>query len=205
MRIPTERQKEILEFIDIYIAKNKYPPTIREISGHFGISVRGAYDHLRALKKKGIIRTDPNRSRSIEIVGADDANGERAFSLRKVPVLGTVAAGAPILSAENFEGTVSLPSAYLHAPGDYFALKVRGDSMIGAGILDGDVAIIRHQPTASSGQIVVAMVDESVTLKRFFKEQNRVRLQAENTKYPPLFTRDVRILGTLSHLIRNYE
>lgn len=205
MRKLTDRQKEILLFIEGYIQENKYPPTIREISVHFSMTVRGAYDHLRALKKKGVIHTDSNRSRSIEVVAEEAPEVLRSTVVRQVPILGTVAAGVPILSQENFEGTVSLPSHYLRTSDKYFALKVRGDSMTDAGIVDGDVAIIRHQPVAKSGDIVVAMVDEAVTLKRFYKEQHRVKLQAENPKYPPIFTRDVRILGTLAHLIRNYE
>jgi repressor LexA len=199
----TERQKEILSFIEQFINKNKYPPTIREISQNYGISVRGAYDHLKALKKKGAIQTDSYRSRSIGIIEREQKTEDEL--LVEVPVLGTVAAGVPILSDENYEGTVTLPGAFLQSKGSYFALKVRGDSMIDAGIMDGDMAIIRHQQTANTGQIVVAMVDEAVTLKRFYQERNRVKLEAENPNYPPIFTRNIRILGILAHLLRTYE
>jgi repressor LexA len=199
----TARQKEILHFIEQFIQKNKYPPTIREISQNYNISVRGAYDHLKALKKKGAIQTDSYRSRSIGIVDTSEKEDEEP--LVEVPVLGTVAAGLPILSQENYEGTVTLPGALLQTKGDYFALKVRGDSMVDAGIMDGDMAIIRHQQIAHTGQIVVAMVDEAVTLKRFYQERNRVMLKAENQDYPPIFTRNIRILGTLAHILRTYE
>ncbi|NCN06034.1 MAG: transcriptional repressor LexA [Spirochaetales bacterium] len=203
MRAMTQRQKEVLSFIEHFIRDSKYPPTIREISDHFGISVRGAYDHVKALKKKGIIQTDSYRSRSIGVLG--NKNEEPLEEVRKIPILGTVAAGLPILSEENYDGTVDLPNQLLGPKGEYFALRVRGDSMVGVGIMDGDVAIVKHQRTADSGQIVVAMVNEAVTLKRFFREQNRVKLQAENPQYPPLFTREIRILGTLAHLLRTYE
>lgn len=205
MKRLTERQKQVLVFIQEYILSNKYPPTIRDISEHFSISVRGAYDHLKALKKKGVITTDSNRSRSIEIVSEAAPEELKNRKLRQIPVLGTVAAGVPILSQENFEGSIGLPATLLKGPSEYFALRVRGDSMIDAGIVDGDLAVIRHQPNAESGDIVVAMVDEAVTLKRFFKERQRVKLQAENQNYPPIFTRDVKILGRLAHIIRNYE
>lgn len=204
MKVLTKRQQEILAFIEAFISKAKYPPTIREISAHFGISVRGAYDHLKALKKKGVINIDSNRSRSIGIVG-DSPSDENSLPLRHVPLLGTVAAGVPILSTENYNGSVSVPAKFLRSNHEYFALEVRGDSMINAGILEGDIAIIRHQRQAENGQIVVAMLEEAVTLKKFFKEQQRVKLVAENPEYPPIYTRNVSILGTLAHLVRKYE
>jgi len=119
-------------------------------------------------------------------------------------VLGRVAAGLPLLAEENLEGTVKLPRDFVKR-GPHFALHVTGDSMRDAGIIDGDIAVFRQQQTAENGDIVVAMVDEAVTLKRFFKEKNRVRLQAENSDYPPIFTQNVRVLGRLAHLIRRYE
>jgi repressor LexA len=199
MKNLTNRQKEILGFIEAFIDENKYPPTIREVSDNFSMSVRGAYDHLQALKKKGVIHTDSNRSRSIEIVSE-----ETEEMVRSVPILGTVAAGMPIMSQENFEGSIPIPTGLLKR-GEYFALRVRGDSMINAGIMEGDLAIVHQQQVADNGQIVVAMVDDAVTLKRFFKERNRVRLQAENAAYPSIYTRDLRVLGVLSHIFRNYE
>jgi repressor LexA len=204
MRPLTRRQEEVLSFIAGFIKHNKYPPTIREISDNFSISVKGAYDHVKALEKKGVIRCDTNRSRAIEILDGDLDDGDAPPTTQMIPVLGNVAAGAPLLAEENFEGTVAVPAEYV-AAANHFALNVHGDSMTGAGIMNGDLAIIRQQPTAENGDIVVAMVDDAVTLKRFFRESSRVQLKAENPEYPPIYTREVRILGKLVHLMRSYE
>ena len=200
MKAPTSRQTEVLDFLKAFLSGHKYPPTIREIAAHFGISVKGAYDHVKALEKKGLIACDNNRSRAIEII---ETQSDSDDIQRQVPLLGHVAAGMPLFAEENNEGSLSLPASMVGS-GDVFALRVEGESMIGAGIMDGDVAVFAHQPNAENGQIVVAMVDEAVTLKRFYKEKNRVRLQAENPAYPPLYTADVRILGRLVALVRSY-
>ncbi len=202
MRPITRRQQEVLDFISSYIRENKYPPTIREISEHFSISVKGAHDHVKALEKKEIIKCDSKRSRAIEVLNTAVKDAP-VDEVREVPLLGNVAAGTPLLAMENREGSVKVPASYLRNR-DYFALHVQGNSMIGAGILDGDVAIIAQQPVAENGDIVVAMVEEAVTLKRFYREANRVQLKAENPSYPPIYTRDVRILGKLVHIVRSY-
>lgn len=200
MKAITKRQSEVLSYIKVFIHNHKFPPTFREISEGFSISVKGAYDHVKALEKKRFIKLDNNRSRTIEVLD-DEAETDRTVD---VPLLGNVAAGVPLLAEENLEGTVKLPQDFVrHGP--HFALHVKGDSMLGAGIMDGDVAVFRQQQTAENGDIVVAMVDEAVTLKRFFREKNRVRLQAENPAYPPIFTQNVRVLGRLAHLIRRYD
>lgn len=183
-----------------FLAVHKYPPTIREIGHHFGISVKGAYDHVKALEKKGVIACNHNRSRAIEIIESSSQGEPEHIA---VTLLGHVAAGMPLFAEENNDGTLSLPAS-LVGSGDAFALTVEGDSMSGAGIMDGDIAVFSHQSVAENGQIVVAMVDEAVTLKRFYKEKNRVRLQSENPAYPPLYTSDVKILGRLSAVIRSY-
>lgn len=202
MKSPTKRQEEVLEFIKDYLSENKFPPTIREIANHFEISVKGAYDHIKALEKKGYIRCNQNRSRAIEVLNASPDEEERVL---QIPILGKVAAGTPIFAEENLEGTVNMPVEFLRK-GTHFALRVHGDSMIGAGIMDGDLAIIHQQATAENGQIVVAMTeDDAVTLKRFFRERNRIKLQAENPKYNPLFSQNVRILGRLVNVIRRYD
>ncbi len=201
MRPITNRQTEVLEYIKAFITTHHFPPTMREISEHFSISVKGAYDHVKALEKKSYLRTDNNRSRTIEVIGHDDGEQDQ---LVEVPILGNVAAGVPLLAEENLEGTLRFPAEQL-GRGTYFALHVQGDSMRDAGIVDGDLAIFRQQPVASNGDIVVAMVEDAVTLKRFYKEKNRVRLQAENPAYPPIFTQNVRLLGKLSRLVRRYE
>lgn len=200
----TDRQREVLEFIKRYIAGHKYPPTIREISEYFGISVKGAYDHVKALERKEYIHSNNNRSRTIEVVGFDDEeDGDGRVVM--VPILGNVAAGRPLLAEENRDGSVAVPQQYVKYATPHFALNVRGDSMRDAGIIDGDIAVFAQQQTARNGDIVVAMMEDAYTLKRFFKEKNRVRLQAENPEYPPIYTQNVRILGRLVHLLRNYE
>jgi repressor LexA len=200
MRELTKRQKEILDFIRSFIRNHKYPPTIREIAGRFEISVKGAYDHVKALEKKGQIRCDLGRSRAIEIL--EEAKDEP--EVVEVPLIGHVAAGVPLLAEENWDGTVRVSSENLNG-GKHFALRVQGDSMEGAGILDGDTAIFEQKQIADNGDIVVAVInDEAVTLKRFYQEQNRIKLKAENPVYPPIYTQNVRVLGKLSCIIRNY-
>ncbi len=199
MKSLTQRQQEVLDFIAGFVEDHAYPPTIREIADRFDISVKGAYDHVKALEKKGKLKLGENRSRALEIVAKE--RPER--SVIDLPLLGAVAAGKPILADENFAGTVPVPAELVrHAP--CFALTVRGDSMKDAGIFNGDIAIIEERQSADNGEIVVAMLDDSVTLKRFFRENNRVKLVAENAAYSPIYTQDVRIVGRLRGLIRKY-
>ena len=175
---------------------------MREISEHFGISVKGGYDHVKALARKKVIRCNPNRSRALEVV---ETEREPPAAVHAVPLLGKVAAGKPLFVEENFEGTVELPAAFVSG-GKYFALNVSGDSMNDAGIHDGDTAIIRYQTDAENGDIVVALVDEeAVTLKRFYRKSNAVELRPENPRFHPIFSQNVRILGRLACLIRRYE
>jgi len=201
MKELTARQKEVLSYIAEYLRKHSYPPTIREIADNFGISVKGAHDHITALRKKGHLKQADKRPRTM---GLTHAVKEDSSSLVEVPILGSVAAGAPILAEENFNGNIVLHRSMLKKNKKYFALKIKGDSMSGAGILEGDTAIIEKQNTVRNGEIAVAVIDEAVTLKRFFKESARIRLQAENPAYKPIYSNDVRILGRLSGIIRNY-
>jgi len=203
MKELTKRQKEVLSFIAGYIKSHPYPPTIRDIADHFGISVKGAYDHITALKRKNYLKQDGKRSRTIELVHSKV--DEDLGTVAKIPIVGTVAAGAPILSEENWEGTITLHQSMLKKNRTYFAVRVRGDSMSGAGIMDGDMAIIEKRNVVESGEIAVAVVDDAVTLKRFFKEKNRVKLQAENPNYNPIYCQDVRLLGRLAQIVRYYK
>jgi len=197
----TKRQEEVLTFIVDFINLSKYPPTMREIASNFQITVNGAYDHVKALEKKGKIHCDVNRSRAIGII----KEKENLEELIEVPLLGNVAAGKPLFSEENFDGFIKIPSSSLSI-GTHFALIVRGDSMQDIGIMDGDTAVMVYRQTAEDGDIIVAMVnDEAVTLKRFYKEKNRIKLKAENPVYPPIYSQNVRILGKLQYLIRSYE
>ncbi|MDR2738681.1 MAG: transcriptional repressor LexA [Treponema sp.] len=204
MKELTLRQRDVLDFITEHIKAHAYPPTMREIGEHFVISVKGAYDHVEALRKKGFIKLGDKRSRTIEIIKTKKDAGTDGTLIIEVPLLGTVAAGRPILSEENREGAIPIHYSLLKKNSHYFALKVRGDSMIEAGIMDGDIAVIEKQESAENREIVVALVDEAVTLKRFFKESTRVRLEPENSNYKPIYTQNARILGRLAHIIRSY-
>jgi repressor LexA len=199
MKQLTARQKEILDFLTSFIEKNSYPPTVRETAKAFSISIKGAYDHIKALEKKGVIKLQENRSRALEIVSKKSGSD----SVDEIPLLGAIAAGNPILAEENWMGTVRVPSDLTRSD-TCFALRVQGDSMRDAGIRSGDLAIIEQRPTAENGEIVAALIEDSATLKRFFKENNRIRLQAENPDYAPIYTQDVRILGALRAIIRSY-
>jgi repressor LexA len=201
MRNLTTRQRETLDFIRAFLDENGFPPTVREVAEQFGISVKGSYDHMKALEKKGFLQGHLGRSRAIRLIRTDE---EDEHASRHVPILGSVAAGSPLFAEGNLEGNVDVPASMLSGGGDYFALNVKGDSMMSAGILDGDLAVIRHQSTAENGEIVVAMVEDSVTLKRLYVESNRVQLKSENENYPPIYTQDVRILGKLACVIRKY-
>jgi len=202
MKKPTERQKEVLDFIAGYINTHTYPPTIREVADNFSISVKGAHDHLAALKKKGLLKQGDKRSRTMELV----RTGEEDEGFAEIPILGTVAAGRPILSIENMDGSIKLHRSVIRNGGKYFALRVKGDSMEEAGIMNGDTAVIEQSDTVRNGEIAVVMLDDdAVTLKTFYRENNRIRLQPENSKYSPLFcSRDVRVLGRLAHILRSY-
>jgi repressor LexA len=199
MKELTARQKEVLSFIAEYIRDHSYPPTIREMAEYFEISVKGAHDHVTALKKKGCLKQANNRCRTMELVGHN-----RPGSCIEIPLLGTVAAGQPILSEENWDGTITMHQSMLKKNKQYFALKVRGDSMSGAGIMDGDTAVIEKQHTVRNGEIGVAVVDEAVTLKRIYRESTRIRLQPENPAYKPIYSQNVKILGRLARVIRSY-
>ncbi|GHV25082.1 LexA repressor [Spirochaetia bacterium] len=200
----TERQQEVLNFVSEYKKTHTYSPTIREMADYFSISVKGAHDHISALKKKGLIRQEIKRSRTIELIKtAEEAgNSEQTVS---IPLLGSVAAGKPILAEENLDGFVVLHRSMLKKNRDYFALRVRGDSMEGKGIMDGDTAIIEKRETVKNGEIAVIMVDDAVTIKTFYRESARIRLQPANPKYPPIYySQDLRVLGRLAHIVRSY-
>ncbi len=196
----TKRQEEILAFIRKYKEENGYPPVNREIAAHFSISVKAAHDHIKALQKKNKITLVKGRSRTLECT--PDSTLEKT---RDIPLLGEVAAGIPIHAEENYDGNITIPSTLLHAQKKYFALRVEGESMIGDGILDGDIAIIQYQNTANNGDIIVARVgDKPVTLKRFYREPSRIRLEASNEKFIDIFSKDVSVVGKLHMIFRTY-
>lgn len=198
----TERQKEVLTFIAKFQEENSYPPTVREIGDHFQISLRAVQDHLTALQKKGYLSQTQKRSRSIRVI--DENAVEPRLFVGKVPLLGTVAAGKPLLCEENLDGYVNLTEPFVRPGKSYFALRVRGTSMINAGILEGDLAVVEQASTAVDGQIVVAVIDDAITLKRYYKEADKIRLQPENPAFTPIYCTDVRIVGILSNIVRTY-
>ena len=203
MKEITDRQKQVLTFISEFTEENSYPPTIRDISDHFSITLRAVQDHISALQKKGYLSQSEKRSRSVRVL-MDESGYERAPAVIRIPILGTVAAGKPLLCEENLDGYLNLSESFVGKDDTYFALKVRGNSMIDAGIFDGDIAVIRQQHTANNGEIVVAVLDEAITLKRFFKESCRIRLQPENPAFKPIYCQNVQIAGVLASLIRTY-
>jgi repressor LexA len=203
MRGITDRQKEVLNYISAYTEENSYPPTVRDISEHFGISLRAVQDHILALQKKGFLSQSQKKARSIRVL-SDCREKEPETFIGKVPVLGTVAAGKPLLSEENLDGYVNLTEPFVRPGKSYFALRVRGQSMINAGILDGDLAVVEQSSTAQDGQIIVAVIDDAITLKRYYKESGRIRLQPENPQFQAIYCTDVRIVGILSNIVRTY-
>jgi len=203
MKQITERQNEVLTFIATFTKTNEYPPTVREISQHFDISLRAVQDHLAALQRKGYLSTEQKRSRSIRILSGVKTEENKAY-VSKIPLLGTIAAGRPLLSEENLDGYVNLTEPFIRPGKSYFALRVRGTSMINAGILEGDLAVIEQSETALDGQIVVAVLDNAITLKRYYKETDQIRLQPENPDMQPIYCKEVRIAGILSNIVRTY-
>jgi repressor LexA len=201
----TKRQQEIFDFIKRYSAKNGYPPTVRDIGKAVGLaSSSTVHAHLANLEKLGLLRRDPTKPRAIELLDRAVESVRSAVRPAGVPLVGSVAAGQPILAEENIEEYVDVPSAAGGEDGD-FVLRVRGDSMIDAGILEGDFVVVRPQDVAVDGEIVVALVGEEseATVKRFFHEADHVRLQPENTTMEPIRSKDVRVLGKVVGLYRS--
>ena len=196
----TRRQAEILTFIQRHAETRGYPPSVREIGRALGLtSSSTVHSHLAALEKKGYLHRDPSKPRALEIL-----RDERAFPPKRaipLPVVGRVAAGTPILAQENIEDYFPVPAEFL-AGAEGFILRVHGDSMIDAGIHDGDYLIVRRQPTARDGDIVVARLEDEATVKRFYREADHVRLQPENDAMEPILARDVHIEGKAVGLIR---
>jgi repressor LexA len=198
----TKRQQEIFDFIKRYSAKYGYPPTVRDIGKAVGLaSSSTVHAHLANLERIGLLRRDPTKPRAIELLDRAAA-GVRGFVQPGLPLVGHVAAGQPILAEENIEEYVQTPQLAGGDEGQYL-LKVRGESMKNIGILDGDVVVVRRQDTANDGEIVVALVGEEATVKRFFQEADHVRLQPENDEMEPIRSRDVQILGRVVGLMRS--
>lgn len=198
----TDRQAKILEFIrDVTQARN-YPPSVREIGEAVGLSSSSTvHNHLNQLERRGLIKRDPSKSRTVQLVGdTRAAEPARYGDIVAVPVIGSVAAGSPILAEQNIEDHIAISGA-LAQDGWYF-LKVRGDSMVNAGILDGDLVLVRPQPSANNGEIVVAMVEGEATCKRLDRRQGTIRLLPENDRYEPIVAPDAEVLGLVKGVFR---
>ena len=196
------KQREILEYIMDEVRTKGYPPSVREICAAVGLkSTSTVHGHLARLEKKGYIKRDPSKPRAIEVFSDHDSDslGEREYV--EVPIVGSITAGTPILAVENIEDTFPIPIEYVNND-EVFMLKVKGDSMIDAGIYNRDLILVRKQSHANNGDIVVAMIDEFATVKRFFKENGYFRLQPENAAMSPIILNDVAVLGKVVGLFR---
>ena len=202
----TTRQREIMEFILSELQKKGYPPSVREIGEAVGLSSSSTvHAHLEKLEELGYLRRDPTKPRALEVlIGAAEVTPERLNpfkNLINVPLVGAVTAGEPILAEQNIQDYFPLPRDFARRE-DLFMLRIKGDSMINAGIFDGDLVIVEQEATAKNGEIVVALLDDEATVKRFYKETNQVRLQPENDRYEPIYASEVQILGRVVGLIR---
>lgn len=195
------KQVEIYEFLKEFTEAKGYPPSVREICEAVSLkSTSTVHGHLKRLEKKGLIKRDPTKPRALEIPELSHTKRE----LINVPIVGKVTAGIPILATENIEDVFPLPIEYIKHDRELFILKVSGESMIEAGIQDGDLAIIEQNSSANNGDIVVALIENEATIKRFFKEENHIRLQPENSSMDPIIVDNCTILGKLVGLYRAY-
>lgn len=199
----TPKQQEILDFIKSEILHKGYPPAVRDICEAVHLkSTSSVHSHLETLEKNGYIRRDPTKPRAIEIID-DQFNLTRRETVN-VPMIGTVAAGQPILAQEHIEGYFPIPAEYM-PKGECFMLKVKGDSMVNAGIFSGDYIMVRQQNTAKNGDMVVALVEDSATVKTFYKEEGHIRLQPENDSMDPIIVDEVQILGKVFGVFRMFD
>jgi repressor LexA len=194
----TERQQRILEVIRRFTAERGYPPSVREIGERVGLSSSSTiHAHLKQLERRGLIARDPTKPRALSF-GSHGALADAVI----LPIIGKVAAGVPITAQENREGEFVVSGDFVPRSSEAFMLRVQGDSMVDAAILDGDLIMVRPQKTARNGEIVVAMLDGEATVKRFFKEAGRVRLQPENRTMAPIYASDVEIIGRVEAVVR---
>ena len=197
----SSKQQEILDYMKNQILNKGYPPSVREICEAVSLkSTSSVHAHLESLEKNGYIRRDPTKPRAIEIV--DDSFNMFRNEIVNIPVVGRVAAGEPILAVQNIESYFPFPAEHIPVGSEVFMLQVRGDSMINVGILDGDYLMVQSTSSASNGEIVVALIDDSATVKTFFREAGYIRLQPENDTMDPILVSDVTIMGKVIGLYR---
>lgn len=200
MRQVRDKQNEIYEFLKTYTDNKGYPPSVREICEAVGLkSTSSVHGHLKRLESKGLIKRDPTKPRALEI--KDDSIKKEIIN---VPIIGKVTAGLPILANENIEDVFPIPLDYISHNQELFMLNISGDSMINAGIFDGDLAIIEKCKTAKNGEIVVVLIENEATIKRFYKEKNHIRLQPENDNMEAIIVNNCKLLGRLVGLFRSY-
>lgn len=197
----TTKRDEVYNFIKLQIKEKGYPPSVREICSGVGLSsTSSVHAHLKKLEQLGLIKRDRTKTRAIEIIDEPTYKKE----IINIPIIGTVTAGQPILAIENIDDIFPMPLDYINTNKDLFMLKVHGESMIDAGILDSDLAIIEKTNSAENGDIIVALIETEATLKRFFKEDNFIRLQPENKTMKPIIVKTCKVLGKLVGLYRKY-
>jgi repressor LexA len=204
----TERQRQILEFVTTYVGAHGYPPTVREIGEAVGLaSPSTVHAHLANLERAGLLKRDPTKPRALELISRERPQQASIDDVHRLPLVGEIAAGGPLLAEENIEDHLAVPETLARGDGEEFLLRVKGESMINAGILDGDIVVVHRQPDARNGEIVVALAgqDESAdeaTVKRFYREAGRVRLQPENDALEPIYADHVQILGVVTGVFR---
>lgn len=204
----TAKQRDVYNYICQYTATHSFPPSVREIAQGVGVSSPATiHGHINALVAKGLLEKNSGQSRSLSVVGAEASNGPETSDpsaytgeIISVPVVGQVAAGSPILAEENIEDTYVLPASYVQ--GETFMLRVKGDSMINVGIFDRDLVIVKRTETAQNGDIVVALIDDGATVKTFYREGSRIRLQPENDTMEPFYPDNVKVAGKVVGLMR---
>jgi repressor LexA len=207
----TDRQREIWDFLATYVDAHGYPPTVREIGEAVGLaSPSTVHAHLANLERAGLLRRDPTKPRALELIGREKPTAVPTapeYEQAKLPLVGDIAAGGPLLAEQNIEDYLGVPEPLAQGDGEEFLLRVKGDSMVDAGILDGDFVVVRRAQDARNGEIVVALAgdDEAAdeaTVKRFFRENGRIRLQPENSALEPIFAEHVQILGKVTGVFR---
>ena len=198
----TQKEKDIFDYINDCLENNGYAPSVRDICSAVGIkSTSSVHEYLRRLETKGFIKKSSGKSRALSVEGS--ANSDSA-KMKRVPILGRVTAGQPILAVENHDGYVDFPATMARGKANLFALRVMGESMIEAGILDGDIVVVESRQYADDGEIVVAMIEDEATVKRFYRDNGKIRLQPANHTMQPIFARDVTVLGRVIANFRFY-
>ncbi len=198
----TQKEKEVYEYINVCLEKNGYAPSVRDICAAVGIkSTSSVHEYLKRLSDKGYIKKSSGKSRALSV----ESNGQsESTKMKRVPILGRVTAGQPILAVQNYDGYVDFPATMARGKANLFALRVMGESMIEAGILDGDIVVVESKRYADDGEIVVAMIDDEATVKKFYRDNGKIRLQPANHTMEPIFAREVMVLGKVIANFRFY-